>query len=150
MQNNKHVKQGGGSAFFWGLVIGALLATLLTTKNGRKILHELVDIVLSMMEDFAEKKKTSNVPVVTAVKNTVNNIKEDIREEVEFKKAVDEINSEIAEDEQPGSEDDLEVSSTPVQVIAEEEEIVVDEKEESPKSNGHAKKRLFHGIRKAK
>lgn len=149
MQNNKHVKQGGGSAFFWGLVIGALLATLLTTKNGRKILHELVDIVLSMMEDFAEKKKTSNVPVVTAVKNTVNNIKEDIREEVEFQKAVDDISSEIAEDEQPVSEEDFDVSSTPVQVIA-EEEIVVDEKEESPKSNGHTKKRLFHGIRKAK
>lgn len=147
MEKNRPVKQNGSSAFFWGLVVGALLATLLTTKNGRKILHELVDILLSMMEDFKEKKKIETMPVVSKVKNAVN----DFKNEVEFEKAVDDIKSEIAEDEEPASsEPEFEDRAvTPVQVMTEETDVVIEEKEAS-KPNGHSKKRLFHGIRKAK
>ena len=47
----KHDKHGG-NAFFWGLAIGALLATLLTTKRGRQILRELTDLGLELFEDF--------------------------------------------------------------------------------------------------
>ncbi|MBI4092015.1 MAG: hypothetical protein HY427_02315 [Candidatus Levybacteria bacterium] len=51
----KHGKHGG-NAFFWGLAIGALLATLLTTKRGRQILRELTDLGLELFEDFVEDR----------------------------------------------------------------------------------------------
>ena len=43
-----------GNAFLWGLTIGALLATLLTTKRGRQILRELTNLGLELFEDFVE------------------------------------------------------------------------------------------------
>ena len=46
METNKHEK-GGGSAFLWGLIIGALLATLLTNKRGRLILKEILNLGIS-------------------------------------------------------------------------------------------------------
>lgn len=51
----KHDKHGG-SAFFWGLIIGALLTTFLTTKRGRQILRELTNLGLELFEDFVEER----------------------------------------------------------------------------------------------
>ena len=51
----KHDKHGG-NAFLWGLIIGALLTTLLTTKRGRQILRELTNLGLEIFEDFVEER----------------------------------------------------------------------------------------------
>ena len=51
----KHDKHGG-NAFLWGLIIGALLTTLLTTKRGRQILGELTNLGLELFEDFVEDR----------------------------------------------------------------------------------------------
>ena len=82
MEKNKHSK-GGSSAFFWGLIVGALLATLLTTKKGRKVLRELIDVGLEMLEEFAQQKNVTNIPVVSKVKETVEEIKQEIKEQKE-------------------------------------------------------------------
>jgi len=51
----KHDKHGG-NAFFWGVIIGALFTTLLTTKRGRQILWELTNLGLELFEDFVEER----------------------------------------------------------------------------------------------
>lgn len=56
---NKHGTHGSNS-FVWGLLIGALLATLVTTKKGRQILHNLADLGLEAVEDFIEEKTRAN------------------------------------------------------------------------------------------
>ena len=148
----KNRQKNGSSAFFWGLIVGAILASLLTTKKGRKILRELIDVGLEMLEDFAQQKKVTDIPVVAKVKNTVDEIKQEIREEKAEKEAKEDIDSEIGGFEEMVEEEEQEQMSSLVQMMSEDEvEVEVTESESKPtKSNGHSKKRLFRGIRKAK
>lgn len=149
MEKNK--QKGGSSAFFWGLIVGAILASLLTTKKGRKILRELIDVGLEMLEDFAQQKKVTDIPVVAKVKNTVDEIKQEIREEKAEKDAREDIESEITGFEEMVDEEEEQVVA-PVQMMS-EDEVEVEITKTEPKvaqSNGHSKKRLFRGIRKSK
>ncbi len=118
METNKHGKSGG-SAFFWGLIIGGLLATLLTTKRGRQILREVVNLGLELFEDFVEERGRKNVE------------KEDVIE------ATEDLESEIAENEAPPV---AESAPTPAPEPVQEPP--------PPVKNGHSKKRLFRGIRR--
>ncbi len=71
-------KQGknGGNAFLWGLVIGGILATLLTTKRGREILRELTNLGLELFEDIAsERTKSKN-------SDYKDEVKEDLEAEI--------------------------------------------------------------------
>ena len=61
METNRNNGKSGGSAFFWGLIIGGLLATLLTTKRGRQIFREVVNLGLELFEDFVEERGRKNV-----------------------------------------------------------------------------------------
>ena len=56
MMENKHGKHHGGNSFILGVIIGALLATLLTTKRGRQILRDITDLGLEMFEQFVDDK----------------------------------------------------------------------------------------------
>ncbi|OGH16442.1 MAG: hypothetical protein A3C30_04600 [Candidatus Levybacteria bacterium RIFCSPHIGHO2_02_FULL_40_18] len=129
---NKHDKHGfypergrGGNAFLWGLIIGALLTTLLTTKRGRLILRELTNLGLELFEDFAEER--------TRASNTKGNSEPDIEESLEEES--EDLASEITEVETP-PETQTETRSNG-----------------QPKAgppladNGH-KKRLFRGIKR--
>lgn len=129
-KTKKH--HGGGSAFIWGLVIGALLATLLTTKGGRKILREFINAILDFAEDFGDKHKAkpASPPVVSEME--------------EVKEAADDLGSQITEIEtEEVSFEEEQVADVPkarVQNMAEKE---------IPKTpNISSKKRMFHGIHK--
>src|SRR3972149_84171 len=78
----KHDKHGG-SAFLWGLIIGALFATLLTTKRGRQILQELTNLGLELFEDFAEErtKGNSSEDKIDSETEDVEEVKEDLESE---------------------------------------------------------------------
>ena len=79
----KHDKHGG-NAFFWGLIIGAFLATLLTTKRGRQILRELTNLGLELFEDFVEertKPKTSGDNTISEIED-IEESKEDVESEI--------------------------------------------------------------------
>lgn len=56
MEKNEHQCKGFGNGFFWGLIIGGGIVALLITKRGREILHELVDHILSSLEEMVEPK----------------------------------------------------------------------------------------------
>jgi hypothetical protein len=123
---NKNGHHGGNHAFFWGLVIGAIFATLLTTKKGRQILRDLTDLSLELFEDFVEQKTRES------------NKKKIDSDDLGFEEAV----HEEEEAEKEASED---LASE----ITEVEETPKDEKAEVGKNgNGHHKKRLFRGIRR--
>ena len=121
----KHDKHGG-NAFFWGLIIGALFATLLTTKRGRQILRELTNLGLELFEDFVEEKttKSSGPKVNQPPDEDIENI-EEVKQDLE---------SEITE-----------IESKPEESIEEP----LPPKEPKPNGNGHSvKRRLFRGIRR--
>ena len=119
----KHDKHGG-NAFLWGLIIGALFATLLTTKRGRQILRELTNLGLELFEDFVEERTNKNQEA-----RSMN--QEEGAEEV-----TEDLESEITETEIPvESASDESVSPAP----------------KNGNGNGHSpKKRLFRGIRRPK
>lgn len=113
----------GGNSFIWGLLIGALLASLITTKKGRQIIRELTDLGIEIVENFAEGKMNTSK----------KNVDETLSEEEELADASDDLASEVTEEET------IEVTS--VQETSEESPPV-------PAENGHSKKRLFKGIRR--
>ena len=118
METNKHGKSGG-SAFFWGLIIGGLLATLLTTKRGRTILREVVNLGIELLEDFVEDRSSKNPAEGEARQR---------RQEEEIIEATEDLKSEVTE-----------VDTEPVQRV---------EPAPPPAKNGHSKRRLFRGIRR--
>ncbi len=168
METNKHGK--GGSAFLWGFILGALTATLLTTKKGRQILRDMLDLGLELVEDFIEQKKQSSQKVQGPAKvdentnhkaeTTVDKADSIPEEKVSDEEIAEDLESEITEDE-----------VVPEELIKEKEEelreVVMDvpnpvihnmtfknqsepkEESETPK-NGHSKKRLFRGLKKSK
>lgn len=119
METNKHGKNGG-SAFFWGLIIGAILATFLTTKKGRQILRDLTGAALELFEEFIEEKKAKHTQKVR-------------EQDIEEAEATEDIESEIAD-----------VEETSQEAV----EKVTVEQEQTPVKNGHSEKRLFRGIRR--
>lgn len=122
MTENKNGHHGPNS-FVWGLLIGALLATLITTKKGRQILRDLTDLGLEIFEDFVEQKTRE-----------ANGKKEPVsRDEEEMEEATADIESEITEAEE----------KTPEEKINVKEEVQT----KNGNGNGHSKKRLFKGIR---
>jgi hypothetical protein len=126
----KHEKHHG-SAFFWGLIAGALLATLLTTKKGRLILRELVNLALELIEELIEERNTkkSQVP------------KEDNLEEELEEAAAEDLDSEITEVEENVTE-----SAEPSEQGADTD--TAEPKPAKTNGNGHQKKRLFRGLRR--
>lgn len=132
MEKNKHDK-AGSSAFFWGLVIGALLATLITTRRGRLILRELTDLGLELIENFIEERTKKNES------KTEDKFEDEVSENEEIIRATEDLESEIVEDEPEHPKHKV------VREISFDENI-----EETPKSsvNGNGKKRLFRGIRR--
>lgn len=119
METNRHGNRGG-STFFWGLVIGALLATLLSTKKGRQILRDLTNLSLELFEDFIDEKTRDK---------KASGSKEEFAEEEAF----EDLESEIAEVEEAPKTEEKQVGST---------------QEVKPNGNGHQKRRLFRGIRR--
>lgn len=130
METNKHGK--GGSAFFWGLIIGALLASLLATKKGRQILRDITDLGLELIEDLIEEKKQA--------RNSVRD--ESGFTEADVEEAGEDLESEIAEEEIP-----VESVQMGEKELKEEAEV---KEPKTASTNGHTKKRLFRGIRKSK
>jgi hypothetical protein len=126
----KHEKRHGGSAFFWGLVVGALLATLLTTKKGRLILREIVNLGLEMIEEIIEEKR-NNHSKEAVLTSEVSNLKDETEEIIE------DLESEVTETET--------ASSSPEDT---EEESEKESAENKINGNGHHKKRLFRGVRR--
>lgn len=89
METNKNNGKSSGSAFLWGLVIGGLLATLVTTKKGRAALREVVNLSLELFEDFVEERGRKNIP------------------EEDITSASEDLESEIIEDEAPPVSDSV-------------------------------------------
>ncbi|KKQ96242.1 MAG: hypothetical protein A3C27_00320 [Candidatus Levybacteria bacterium RIFCSPHIGHO2_02_FULL_39_36] len=124
MTENKN-EHRGGNTFFWGLIIGATFATLLSTQKGRKILHDLTDLGLELIEDFIDER---------VGKDSLEKETEEVQEDIE---------SEVAEVDVPekgvGTKPDEkteEIKENPSNPI------------KSDSKNGSLKKRLFKGIRR--
>ena len=135
MEKTKHEK--GGSAFLWGFILGALCATLLTTKKGRQILRDLTDLGIELVEEFMEGKSQARNVAREAAKEEVVSAKEDIESEITEveMEAVEEVKEEKPQDK---------VQEAPKETA---ETVAAEAK---TNGNGHAKKRLFRGIRKTK
>lgn len=118
----KHDKHSG-NAFLWGLIIGALFATLLTTKRGRQILRELTDLGLELFEDFVEERTRAG----NSEQKDSNT--EKIEETADAEEAKEDIESEVTEVETSKQAASGESSGEP------------------KNGNGH-KRRLFKGIRR--
>ena len=103
---NKSGKKHSGSAFLWGVIVGAILATLLTTKKGRAILRELINLGMEMIEDFVDGRK--NVSYEKAVSQKEQVIKEE--EEEGVAQAAEDLDTDIGETEEITSEDMVETN----------------------------------------
>ena len=57
---NKNKGGKGGNAFIWGLLIGAVLTTFLTTQKGRRILRDVADFGFELLEDFIDRETDKN------------------------------------------------------------------------------------------
>ena len=158
-ENKTDKKNHAGGAFLWGFILGAIFASLLTTKKGRAILKELVNTGVEMIEDFVEDRKNKAYEkkmderekiIIQEEKEEVKNAKEDLESKVgetetvvqESAKPKEEV---IVEEVSPEAfnfakkmdqtETTLEeISSTPIP---------------EPKKRG-SKRRLFRGIRRGK
>lgn len=91
MENKNNGGKKGGNAFIWGLLIGAVLTTLLTTQKGRRILKEVVELGFEMLEDFIDRETDKNK---TKPQEIILDEKEEAQEA-----ATTDIESEITEDE---------------------------------------------------
>lgn len=118
----EHKNEHHGNSFIWGLLIGAIFATLLTTTKGRRILKDLTDLGLELFEDFIEEKTRETETVKT---------REDIEESEEG----------LLSRTEEAQAEKMESSEGEREIIEEKE------KEVKPNGNGH-KKRLFRGIRR--
>ncbi len=149
MENKHEKKHSAGSAFLWGFILGAIFASLLTTKKGRAILKELVNTGMELIEDFVEDRKNKAYEKKVEVKNKV----EVMQEKEEVDQAVDDLNSEIGEEETVIS--DMEEEKAPkdaepypfdkLSMDAEETQKI--ETAKPPQKLG-SKRRLFKGLRK--
>lgn len=133
---NEHPKTHGGSAFLWGLVIGALLASLLTTKRGRRILRELSEVAFDLIENFIEEK-TIIAPKPVKPKVAQDEVARDLESEVAEVEEVHIDNNKEEEIQEFVKEDILEKETG-------------EEKVESEEDASIKKKRLFRGIRRSK
>lgn len=141
MENKHEKRQGGGSAFFWGLVIGALLATLLTTKKGRLILRELVNLGLELIEDIIEEKRQAHstpAPVKQGKKEVIK----------DYEKTADDLESEITELESAPVVKSEETVISFMHETEKEPEAEIEAPQANSNGNGHHKKRLFRGLRR--
>jgi len=130
MEKNKHGNHQG-SAFFWGLIIGALLATLITTKRGRLVLRELIDLGLELIENFVDER--NNKEQEASPKSDTITQEEEI----------------ILANEDLKSEDDPEhPKHKVVREISFEDNLEAEAETSNTNGNGHTKKRLFRGIRR--
>lgn len=124
----------GGNVFIWGLVTGAFITTLLTTKKGRQILHNLTDLGIELFEDFIEQKtRETNSRTETSNKD---NLKES---------ALENLASEITEEEAASADGAGEPKK---REELSDDRIEASKEAEDKGGNGHSKKRLFKGIRR--
>jgi len=147
MENKNHgghharpVQKGGGSAFIWGLLIGAVLTTLLTTQKGRRILREVAELGFELLEDFIEdrvgRKEASSMSA-----DETEEVKEDLESEVAEAETV-------TTPAQSSSQDASEQSLGQVEITEKDSDEKIEEVK-APKANGNGhKKRLFRGIRR--
>lgn len=91
MENKHEKKHSAGAAFLWGFILGAIFASLLTTKKGRAILRELVNTGMELIDDFIEERKNKAYEKSVEVKNKI--VEQVEKEEVEH--AEDDLDSEI-------------------------------------------------------
>ncbi len=125
---NPHHHRGGNS-FILGVIVGALLATMLTTKKGRQILRDLTNLGLEILEEFIEdhsQEKKIKTAATVSVKNA------------DLDDASDDLQAEITELESVAEPQASEVKA----------EDAIEAQDEPVIKNGHSKKRLFRGIRR--
>ncbi len=151
MEKNKHEKSHGGNHFLFGLILGGVLATLLTTKKGRQILREVTDLGLSLLEDFIEEKtkpkKTKIEEELLAQEDIVSDITENEEVPPPVSETVNVSNKPLNEAKKDDSDIEMETVFVKEDIVTETES-VEEEKEPSSNGNGHSKKRLFKGIRR--
>lgn len=153
MENNKqHPKSHAGGSFLAGFLLGAIFASLLTTKKGRAILREIVNAGMEMVEDFLAERKDKEYEKKVAQREAVVVATE--KEEVAD--ATLDIESEITASETPApeakakaepetTEAEIEINEVSVEAI----DMAKSTEEEKPAKLG-SKRRLFKGIRKTK
>ncbi len=112
----------GGNSFIFGLVLGALLATLITTKRGRQIIRDLTELGIEVFEGFMEEKTQGS-----SKKAKVS------QEEINEEEVANDLASEVTE---------VETGANSTQEEPQEEITP------TKNGNGHARKRLFKGIRR--
>ena len=88
---NKNNGGKGRNGFLWGLLIGAVLTTFLTTQKGRRILREVVELGFELLEDFIDRETDKNK---TKPQEIILDEKEGVQEA-----ATTDIESEITETE---------------------------------------------------
>lgn len=150
MEKNKHEKSHGGNHFLFGLILGGVLATLLTTKKGRQILREVTDLGLSLLEDFIEEKtKPKKEEKIEEELLAEDDLSSNITEDEEVSPPVE---TQSVADKKVESEEKIEGKDIEMETVFVKEDIVTEsvkaEKEPSSNGNGHSKKRLFRGIRR--
>lgn len=118
---NKH-EHHGSNAFVWGLLIGALLATLIATKKGRQILRDFTDLSLELLGDFIEEKTQTTTQKTPSDAENLEDAGEDLASEV----------TEVEQDSPPEEKSEA------------KQEVNV----KNGNGNGHTKKRLFKGIKR--
>jgi len=59
MEDNCKHKSGAG--FTWGVIIGSAFTLLFTTKKGRKILREISEVGLDMIERVSEMQNLESI-----------------------------------------------------------------------------------------
>ena len=171
---NKGEKKHSGSAFLWGFILGAIFATLLTTKKGRAILRELVNTGMEMIEDFVEEKKTKAYEkkldekekiIIQEDEEDIKQTAADLETEIEAEEEED-IEGMNMEEVMPDKMDVDDVSEEALKFAKKMENEAADRPEvvssprfdplrqsvrevSQPKKRG-SKRRLFRGIRKSK
>ena len=166
---HKHGKSHSGAAFLWGFILGAIFASLLTTKKGRTILRELVNTGMELIEDFIEQRKEHayEKAVDERQKVMVQEEKEDVAEAAkDLDTGIETVETEIpsqasaAVQEENSTPDEIEIEEVSEEALKFAAKMEESEKPKaaSAQSSSEAseprklgsKRRLFKGIRKTK
>lgn len=166
---HKEQKQGGGNGFILGVLLGAAIVLLFTTKKGRAILRDVSDKVINKLshlddlankaddkidlikEEFAaafeeeEEEYVKTEPLPKAVKEEILEKEAEAKEApVEEKKAIKEEPNVLKPEPKPEPE--------PKKEEPEEEEELEESKDEEPQVKAPTKviqgRRWFRGLRK--
>lgn len=158
MENNKNGKHSAVPAFFWGFILGAIFATLITTKKGRAILREVINTGTELIEDFLEERRNKAYEHETAKKEKI--ILEE--EEKNVQEAMDDLDTGIGEIEtvvadtqvSPPApiEEEIEIDAVSTESFDEPREVSEEAIKLAKKAEeaSKPKKRLFKGLKRNK